>query len=63
MNDLVRYLQYPFVVNAIIVGTLVALCAGLIGVVLISKKMTFIGETLSHTVFGITIITSILRFN
>ncbi|MDR1093933.1 MAG: metal ABC transporter permease [Clostridiales bacterium] len=47
-----EYLQFSFVQNALIVGVLVALCAALIGVPLVLKRYSFIGDGLSHIAFG-----------
>lgn len=46
------YWTYPFVRYALIVGVLVALCASLLGVVLVLKRLSFIGDGLSHVAFG-----------
>ena len=46
------YLQYEFVQNAAIVCVLVALCASLLGVTLVLKRFSFIGDGLSHVAFG-----------
>ena len=46
------YLTYPFVVHAIIVGVLVALCSSLLGTTLVMKRLSFIGDGLSHVAFG-----------
>ncbi len=46
------YLSFPFVRYALIVGILVALCASLLGVTLVLKRFSFIGDGLSHTAFG-----------
>ena len=46
------YLQMPFVQNALLVGTLIALCAALLGVTLVLKRFSFIGDGLSHVAFG-----------
>ena len=43
-----EYLQYSFAVNAIIVGVLIALCSSLLGVTLVLKRYSFIGDGLSH---------------
>lgn len=45
-------LSYPFLVNAIIVGTLVSLCASLLGVSLVLKRYSMIGDGLSHVGFA-----------
>ena len=46
------YLQMSFVQNALIVGVLIALCAALLGVPLVLKRFSFIGDGLSHVAFG-----------
>ncbi len=51
-DKLALYLQYPFVRYAIIVGVLVALCSSLFGVTLVLKRLSFIGDGLSHVAFG-----------
>ena len=53
MIDLIKeMLAYPFMVRAFIVGTLVALCASLLGVSLVLKRYSMIGDGLSHVGFG-----------
>jgi zinc transport system permease protein len=50
------YLQFPFVQYALIVGTLTAFCASLIGVPIVLKRLSFIGDGLSHIAFlGMTV--------
>jgi len=49
---LASYLNYPFVVNALVVGALVALCSSLLGTTLVMKRLSFIGDGLSHVAFG-----------
>lgn len=45
-------MSYPFIVRAMIVGILVSLCSSLLGVSLVLKKYSMIGEGLSHVSFG-----------
>ncbi len=52
MKMLLDYLQYPSVQRAIIVGILVALSSSLLGVTLVLKRFSFIGDGLSHVAFG-----------
>ena len=52
LGKLVLYFQYPFVRYALIVGVLIALCASLLGVTLVLKRFSFIGDGLSHVAFG-----------
>lgn len=46
------YLERSFVQNALIVGVLIALCSSLLGVTLVLKRYSFIGDGLSHVAFG-----------
>lgn len=62
IEKLTVYLQYPFVRHAIIVGTLIALCSSLLGVVLVLKRFSFIGDGLSHVAFGGMAIAGVLNF-
>ena len=55
------YLQYPFVRYALIVGVLVALCSSLLGVTLVLKRFSFIGDGLSHVAFGAMAIAGVLH--
>ncbi len=52
LQSLVEMLNYPFIVRALIVGGLVALCAALLGVSLVLKRYSMIGDGLSHVGFG-----------
>ena len=47
-----QYHQYDFVRNALIVGVLISLCSALLGVTLVLKRFSFIGDGLSHVAFG-----------
>lgn len=60
IDKLQFYWAYPFVRYAFIVGTLIALCSSLLGVTLVLKRFSFIGDGLSHVAFGATAIASIL---
>ncbi len=60
-EKLFLYFQYPFVINALIVGVLVALCASLLGVTLVLKRFSFIGDGLSHVAFGAIAVASVLN--
>lgn len=51
-EKLSMYLAFPFVQNALIVGVLIALCSSLLGVVLVLRRFSFIGDGLSHVAFG-----------
>ncbi len=52
IEKLTLYLQFPFVRYALIVGVLIALCSSLLGVTLVLKRFSFIGDGLSHVAFG-----------
>lgn len=52
LQTLQFYLSYPFVRYALIVGTLIALCSSLLGVTLVLKRFSYIGDGLSHVAFG-----------
>lgn len=60
MTLLMEYFQYPFVRYALIVGVLIALCSSLMGVTLVLKRFSFIGDGLSHVAFGAIAIASVL---
>jgi len=51
-STLLEMLSYPFLVRAVVVGVLVALCAALLGVSLVLKRYSMIGDGLSHVGFG-----------
>ena len=61
MDKLIMYLQYPFVGYALIVGILIALCSSLLGVTLVLKRFSFIGDGLSHVAFGAIAIAAVLQ--
>ena len=52
IEKLSLYFEYPFVRYALIVGVLIALCSSLLGVTLVLKRFSFIGDGLSHVAFG-----------
>ena len=52
ITKLADYMQFPFVQRALIVGVLIALCSSLLGVTLVLKRFSFIGDGLSHVAFG-----------
>ena len=55
------YLDFPFVQYAIIVGVLVSLCSSLLGVTLVLKRYSYIGDGLSHVAFGALAIAAVLK--
>lgn len=52
MNAILQMLSYPFMQRALLVGVLVSLCAALLGVSLVLKRYSMIGDGLSHVGFG-----------
>ncbi|MBE5808540.1 MAG: metal ABC transporter permease [Clostridiales bacterium] len=58
-----QYLAFPFVRYALIVGTLIALCSSLLGVTLVLKRFSFIGDGLSHVAFGAMAIAGVLHLS
>lgn len=61
MKLIFEMLSYPFLVRALTVGLLVALCASLLGVSLVLKRFSMIGDGLSHVGFGALAIASVLN--
>ncbi len=55
------YLEFPFVRYALIVGVLIALCSSLLGVTLVLKRFSFIGDGLSHVAFGAMAVAGVLN--
>lgn len=59
IDKLVLYFEYPFVKYAMLVGVLIALCSSLLGVTLVLKRFSFIGDGLSHVAFGAMAVASL----
>jgi len=55
------YFQFPFVRYAMIVGVLIAMCSSLLGVTLVLKRFSFIGDGLAHVAFGATAIAAAMN--
>ncbi|MBR3340408.1 MAG: metal ABC transporter permease [Clostridiales bacterium] len=60
INLLLSYLSYPFVRYALIAGVLIALCSSLLGVILVLKRFSYIGDGLSHVAFGAMAIAAVV---
>ncbi len=60
LEKIAFYWTYPFVRYALIVGVLIALCSSLLGVTLVLKRFSFIGDGLSHVAFGAMAIAAVL---
>ena len=52
LNTFLEMFTYPFIQKAFIVGSLVAFCCALLGVILVLKRYSMIGDGLSHVAFG-----------
>ena len=63
LETLALYLSFPFVRYALIVGVLIALCSSLLGVTLVLKRFSFIGDGLSHVAFGAIAIATVLNLS
>ena len=57
-----EYLSYPFVRNALVAGVLISLCAALLGVPLVLRRLSFMGDGLSHVAFGAMAVAGVLNF-
>lgn len=62
-DKMTLYFSYPFVRYAFAVGILIALCSSLLGVTLVLKRFSFIGDGLAHTAFGATAIAAVLNLS
>ena len=60
INDILEMFSYSFMVRAFIVGLLISLCASLIGVSLVLRRNSMIGDGLSHVGFGAFAIATVL---
>ena len=62
-EQLTGYLSFSFVRYALIAGVLIALCSSLLGVTLVLKRFSVIGDGLSHVAFGALAIATVLRLS
>ena len=60
-SQLALYFSHEFVVYALIVSVFIAFCASLLGVTLVLKRFSFIGDGLSHVAFGAVAIASVMQ--
>lgn len=61
IDQLIFYLSFKFVRYALVVGVMIALCSSLLGVTLVLKRYSFIGDGLSHVAFGAMSIATIMK--
>lgn len=62
MNNIIEMFSYSFIIKAFIVGILISLCSSLIGVSLVLRRNSMIGDGLSHVGFGAFAIATVLNF-
>ena len=60
-TTLAEYFSFPFVRYALIAAVLISLCAALLGVTLVLKRYSMIGDGLSHVAFGATAIAAVMN--
>lgn len=63
LQTLASYFSFSFVRYAFIVGVLISLCSSLLGVTLVLKRFSFIGDGLSHVAFGAICIAAVLNLS
>lgn len=61
LEKLMVYFEYPFVRYALIAAVFIALCSSLLGVTLVLKRFSFIGDGLSHVAFGAMAVATVLK--
>lgn len=62
-EKLAYYFAFDFVVATLMVGVLTALCSSLLGVTLVLKRLSFIGDGLSHVAFGAIAIATVMNLS
>lgn len=63
LEKLALYLEFDFVRYALIVGVLISLCSSVLGVTLVLKRFSFIGDGLSHVAFGAMSVAAVVGLN
>ncbi len=61
LENLAMYFSFPFVRYAFIAGIMIALSSSLLGVTLVLKRFSYIGDGLSHTAFGAIALASVFK--
>lgn len=61
MELILEIFSYPFMVRALVAGCLISLCAALLGVSLVLKRYSMIGDGLSHVGFGALALATVLN--
>ena len=62
MNSIIEMFSYDFIVNSFLVGILISICSSLIGITLVLKRNSMIGDGLSHVGFGAFAVATVLNF-
>ena len=63
LSELLMYLQFPFVRYALIVSVLISLCSSLLGVILVLRRYSYLGDGLSHVAFGAMAVAAIANLS
>lgn len=63
LQTLKLYFTFPFVQYAMVAGVLIALCSSLLGVTLVLKRFSYIGDGLSHVAFGALSVATVLKLS
>jgi len=63
LETIKMYFSFSFVVYAFVSGVMIALCSSLLGVTLVLKRFSYIGDGLSHTAFGAMAIATVLKIS
>ena len=63
LDKFAYYFEFPFVRYALIAGVLIALCSSLLGVTLVLKRFSFIGDGLSHVAFGAMAAATVMKLS
>ncbi len=61
LAKIAEYMQFPFVRHAFAVGVLISLCASLLGVTLVLRRFSLLGDGLSHVAFGVLAVATVLK--
>ena len=61
LDKFIMYWQFPFVRYALFVGVLIAVCSSLLGVTLVLRRFSFIGDGLSHVAFGAMSVAAVMN--
>ena len=63
MIENLQMLSMPYVQYALIVAVLIALCSSLLGVTLVLKRFSYLGDGLSHVAFGAMALAAVLKLS